>query len=211
MNPRLAVETMLLRWALMDRVVDLEEVLEAGGGTVGPVGRRARAAGPRGSRAAEYVDRACVERRRSRTSSFRVRPPAPQPRPPLRPRPSSRLDRGDSGRMAGDHCCCPGAKSLPGRAARRGGTGRTGTPLAQRDIAGAQPALCGAARAGGSNGGRDPHPHPWSAGAAPGDRSQLGGGRPATPPAPAFRFQHQSRALRSSGRRTPPSTRQPMR
>lgn len=29
-NPRLAVETMLLRWAMMDRVVDLEEVLKAG-------------------------------------------------------------------------------------------------------------------------------------------------------------------------------------
>ncbi len=29
-NPRLAVETMLLRWAMLDRVVDLEQVLEAG-------------------------------------------------------------------------------------------------------------------------------------------------------------------------------------
>jgi DNA polymerase-3 subunit gamma/tau len=29
-NPRLAVETLLLRWAIMDRVVDLEEVLKAG-------------------------------------------------------------------------------------------------------------------------------------------------------------------------------------
>ncbi|HEY9014947.1 MAG TPA: DNA polymerase III subunit gamma/tau [Gemmatimonadales bacterium] len=29
-NPRLAVETMLLRWAMMDRVVDLEEVIRAG-------------------------------------------------------------------------------------------------------------------------------------------------------------------------------------
>jgi DNA polymerase III subunit gamma/tau len=43
-NPRLAVETMLLRWALMDRVVDLEEVLEAGrrdSGGAGPQGRGA--------------------------------------------------------------------------------------------------------------------------------------------------------------------------
>ena len=80
MNPRLAVETMLLRWALMDRVVDLEEVLEAGGGTVG---RWAEERGPRGrGQWQRYVDRACVERRRSRTSSFRVRPPAPQPRCP---------------------------------------------------------------------------------------------------------------------------------
>jgi DNA polymerase III subunit gamma/tau len=37
-NPRLAVETLLLRWSLMDRVVDLEKVLQAGrrgGGAVG--------------------------------------------------------------------------------------------------------------------------------------------------------------------------------
>jgi DNA polymerase-3 subunit gamma/tau len=29
-NPRLAVETLLLRWAMMDRTVDLEEVIKAG-------------------------------------------------------------------------------------------------------------------------------------------------------------------------------------
>jgi DNA polymerase-3 subunit gamma/tau len=43
-NPRLAVETMLLRWALMDRMVDLEEVLrrgcgDAGKGGSGPAGQ----------------------------------------------------------------------------------------------------------------------------------------------------------------------------
>src|SRR5437868_10548771 len=35
-NQRLAVETLLLRWAMMDRVVDLEKVLAGGGG--GPAG-----------------------------------------------------------------------------------------------------------------------------------------------------------------------------
>jgi DNA polymerase III subunit gamma/tau len=51
-NPRLAVETLLLRWSLLDRVVDLEQVLEAGprgsgaggqlaGGTVRPPSTRA--------------------------------------------------------------------------------------------------------------------------------------------------------------------------
>ena len=35
-NQRLAVETLLLRWAMMDRVVDLEKVLAGGGGPVGP-------------------------------------------------------------------------------------------------------------------------------------------------------------------------------
>jgi DNA polymerase-3 subunit gamma/tau len=36
-NPRLAVETLLLRWAMMDRTVDLEEVIKAGqqGGATG--------------------------------------------------------------------------------------------------------------------------------------------------------------------------------
>ncbi len=35
-NQRLAVETLLLRWAMMDRVVDLERVLAGGSGPVGP-------------------------------------------------------------------------------------------------------------------------------------------------------------------------------
>ena len=35
-NPRLMVETLLLRWTLMDRVVDLEQVLASAGGAVGP-------------------------------------------------------------------------------------------------------------------------------------------------------------------------------
>jgi DNA polymerase-3 subunit gamma/tau len=45
-NPRLAVETLLLRWAMMDRTVDLREVLEGGraegqsGGQSGPAERR---------------------------------------------------------------------------------------------------------------------------------------------------------------------------
>ena len=30
-NPRLALETLLLRWAVMDRTVDLETVLKTGG------------------------------------------------------------------------------------------------------------------------------------------------------------------------------------
>jgi DNA polymerase-3 subunit gamma/tau len=35
-NPRLVVETLLLRWTMLDRIVDLAQVL--GGGTVGPTG-----------------------------------------------------------------------------------------------------------------------------------------------------------------------------
>jgi DNA polymerase III subunit gamma/tau len=37
-NPRLAVETLLLRWSLMDRVVDLEKVLQAGQQSAGKRG-----------------------------------------------------------------------------------------------------------------------------------------------------------------------------
>src|SRR5688572_26637877 len=47
-NPRLAVETLLLRWAMLDRIVDLEQVL-AGGGTAGKhVSGEAGRAGSRG-------------------------------------------------------------------------------------------------------------------------------------------------------------------
>jgi DNA polymerase III subunit gamma/tau len=41
-NPRLAVETLLLRWAVMDRVVDLEQVLGAGERGSGAAGQRER-------------------------------------------------------------------------------------------------------------------------------------------------------------------------
>jgi len=41
-NPRLAVETLLLRWAMLDRIVDLEQVL-AGGGAAGQRGSRSTA------------------------------------------------------------------------------------------------------------------------------------------------------------------------
>jgi DNA polymerase-3 subunit gamma/tau len=55
-SPRLVVETLLLRWAMMDRVVDLEEVLETGkrggveaGKVSGRAGKDSEAAGQRGS------------------------------------------------------------------------------------------------------------------------------------------------------------------
>ncbi len=53
-SPRLVVETLLLRWAMMDRTVDLREVI-AGGQTGGPVGEQGpgRADGPAGGRAAQ--------------------------------------------------------------------------------------------------------------------------------------------------------------
>jgi DNA polymerase III subunit gamma/tau len=48
-SPRLAVETLLLRWAMMDRIVDLQQVIAGGqaGGRTG--GRVAEAVGPQGA------------------------------------------------------------------------------------------------------------------------------------------------------------------
>lgn len=49
-NPRLAVETLLLRWAMMDRTVDLAAVLQGGGGSGGSVqvGSASARLGPEG-------------------------------------------------------------------------------------------------------------------------------------------------------------------
>ena len=46
-NPRLAVETLLLRWAMLDRIVDLEQVLARGGAAGKPVSGEAGRAGSR--------------------------------------------------------------------------------------------------------------------------------------------------------------------
>ena len=75
-NARLSVETLLLRWTMMDRTVDLASVI-AGGGS-GP-------AAPRPSPAAE---RTSPRRSRGPVRPPRSRPPAPRPRGPaprLRP------------------------------------------------------------------------------------------------------------------------------
>jgi DNA polymerase-3 subunit gamma/tau len=44
-NPRLAVETLLLRWAMLDRIVDLEQVLGAGKRVGGEAGKESGEAG----------------------------------------------------------------------------------------------------------------------------------------------------------------------
>jgi DNA polymerase-3 subunit gamma/tau len=84
-NPRLAVETMLLRWALMDRVVDLEEVLEAGR-------RDSGGAGPRG-RGAAGQQRTSTGREPSGAGAEAPRTDAaPPPRRPVAPpAPTARL------------------------------------------------------------------------------------------------------------------------
>ena len=55
-NPRLAVETLLLRWAMLDRIVDLEQVMAAGqGGSEAPGKRSGGEAGQERSGAAGQV------------------------------------------------------------------------------------------------------------------------------------------------------------
>ena len=62
-NPRLVVETLLLRWTLLDRMVDLEAVLAGGGGATGGRGDGGteRRGGRAESRAAEPPSRPAVE------------------------------------------------------------------------------------------------------------------------------------------------------
>ena len=81
-NPRLVIETLLLRWAMLDRVVDLEEVL---------VGRRdSGAAGP-GSEAARQRGSA-VPGAPAQMKSPAQATPAPPPRSPAAPPSSVSLD-----------------------------------------------------------------------------------------------------------------------
>jgi DNA polymerase III subunit gamma/tau len=80
-NPRLAVETLLLRWSLMDRVVDLEEVLAgkrgSGEGGKEPVGPRG--SGPAGQKSA------------SPKPAGEAADAAPLPREPAAPPPTAKL------------------------------------------------------------------------------------------------------------------------
>jgi DNA polymerase-3 subunit gamma/tau len=80
-NPRLAVETLLLRWSLMDRVVDLEEVLagKRGGGEAGK-----EAAGQRGSGAAG-------QKSASPKPADAATDASPLPREPAAPPPTAKL------------------------------------------------------------------------------------------------------------------------
>ena len=87
-NPRLSVETLLLRWTLLDRIVDLEQVLAGGGARPEPDKRGGSGAAGRqrtwhpGSPAG--VPRS-TQGARSRVSASRLgspAPPAPLPRSP---------------------------------------------------------------------------------------------------------------------------------
>ncbi|MBX3146001.1 MAG: DNA polymerase III subunit gamma/tau [Gemmatimonadales bacterium] len=77
-NPRLVVETLLLRWALMDRTVDLEAVLQGQSGSGGPPesGPAARPAAPSAARSAAARPAATRE---ASAASAPVARPAPGP------------------------------------------------------------------------------------------------------------------------------------
>jgi DNA polymerase-3 subunit gamma/tau len=85
-NPRLAVETMLLRWAIMDRVVDLEQVLAGQGGSAAG-GQRHAAAGPAGSGEGSRLSAEVVS---GEPAAPPRRPSAPQPPDPAA-QPTARL------------------------------------------------------------------------------------------------------------------------
>ena len=84
MSPRLVVETLLLRWAMMDRIVDLEQVIKAGQRGSGAAGQGGEVLSGQGSEPAPREGRSCrthcpVPGPRGRTSSG---PAAPRPRGP---------------------------------------------------------------------------------------------------------------------------------
>jgi hypothetical protein len=85
-NPRLAVETLLLRWSLMDRIVDLERVLQAGRRGSGAAGQESSSTRPVPSSAGGSGP---GEGPRSETAPPARRPPAePPPSPTAKLAPS---------------------------------------------------------------------------------------------------------------------------
>jgi DNA polymerase-3 subunit gamma/tau len=79
-NPRLITETLLLRWAMLDRIVDLEQVLRGGTGGAPPAAP-ARRAEPQEPGEGERPVRAQAEPRLALSLAPRVGPPAPEPQP----------------------------------------------------------------------------------------------------------------------------------
>jgi DNA polymerase-3 subunit gamma/tau len=81
-NPRLAVETLLLRWAMMDRTVDLEEVLKAGqrGGGAQSAGQRGSGAAGQGTSGKDLPTKPKTEARpEAETTAQQPRGPADPP------------------------------------------------------------------------------------------------------------------------------------
>ena len=88
-NPRLAVETLLLRWAMLDRIVDLEQVIQAGQRGSGAAGQQGSGkAGRRGRRGSEWArepGRVSGDSWGTCAHGLPANPPPPPPRLPASP------------------------------------------------------------------------------------------------------------------------------
>ena len=86
-NPRLAVETLLLRWSMMDRTVDLEEVIKAGqrGGGAESAGQRGRGAAGQGTSGKDLPTMPKTQARPEAETT------AQEPRGPAAPPPTAKL------------------------------------------------------------------------------------------------------------------------
>ena len=167
-NPRLAVETLLLRWSLMDRVVDLEEVLagKRGSGEAGRAPLATRKAGSKAGSSAQTARRwpsgeagSDSERRETRAAGEATSPP---PRIPASP-PTAKLAPSIEAIRAGWPAIIVAAR-VQGRFL--GELLASVEPVAlvlalpQCGAQRAQPVVRRAAGAGGPEGGGDPHSQP---------------------------------------------------
>ena len=218
-NPRLVVETLLLRWTMLDRIVDL--AAGAGGGAGAAPAGAGSGAGARGAAApaAPPAAAAAAPAGRHRASAGqRPGPAAPRRRPApaeLPSRPPTGLPR--AGRaprgLARHRGRGAGPEPLPGRGA--GGTRRRRAlelPWLTVEPRGAQPAVRRAAPGAGRERWRR-----CCAGAI-GQPVRLrvteAGSRAGAPPAPPRQLTEASLKadrLRSFRAKDPPSTRRPMR
>ena len=175
--PRLVVETLLLRWAMLDRIVDLEQVLAGAGQRRAAAGSRADAPRPRHRRA----DAASAIAARAQPSAS----PAPQPGPPAaasappslaaaatapsldaarrRPGPTSWREVRSRSRFLGEAL----AATVPGR--------RWTLPWLTVGARRAQPALRRAAAGAGPGGGGGPAPEPSGSRSGSGSPSAASG------------------------------------
>ena len=85
-NPRLVVETLLLRWAMLDRIVDLQEVLQGGKRGSGEAGKES--SGEAGKRAGRE---AAVPENRAEVSGGTAKGLQPRPQVQTEPPPSADL------------------------------------------------------------------------------------------------------------------------
>ena len=211
-NPRLIVETLLLRWAMLDRIVDLTQVLAAEpAGRAGEAPPRPPASTAGGSRSgrqagssppARSAESAAVGRR-TRCPDFREpahrRFAAGRRSRAGRDRGARRRHDSRHARRRADGVGRPGRRSaaaepVPGRGAVAHRPGGAPAPLAHGRAVPAQPlvrgALAGPISSRGGCGGRRDRP----AGPAPRDRGERGPRRAGTPASAPHRGEPQGRS-----------------